>query len=307
LPLSLTAIAALWVTSLAAPRAFAIDTSPPTAAEQGQPAGTAPAIALDPHPDTPPATVPGKEPAAANTTTPCLDTALERFYRRRNGDNAWVARAGGIHRRTADVLEELEHADKDALDPQRYHVAELRAVLERQGHDHKLTEAEIDALDARITTTVLTYAHDLAAGRVDPAHAEVAGRRSNTDIDTAAVLEQGIEARDVRAALSSLAPTHQEYVRLRDALPRYRAIVAAGGWPQIDTHEKLEPGRRYSPELLDAFRIGSRPRNQAAHPRSYPQDRSVRPRPLAARSHTTPRWWTAYAAFRESTGSRRTA
>jgi murein L,D-transpeptidase YcbB/YkuD len=211
-------------------------------------------VNLDPQALVGRATAGATAPARPTLPAPCIDTPVDRFYRARNDEPAWLTRSGSVRRRTLGLLEQIEHADEDALDPQRYDVVGLKMALSEQVHVQSASAADVHALDARITAAALNYAHDLAGGRVSPARAEIAGQRSKPGVDTVAVLQQGIESGDVRRALSELAPPHEGYKRLRAALPRYRTLAAAGGWPRVERQDKVEPGKRYPAEVLESIR-----------------------------------------------------
>ena len=47
-----------------------------------------------------------------------------------------------------------------------------------------------------------------------------------------------------RAPADAGEPTHPDYVRLADALTRYQALAAAGGWPELEPGKTLTPGQR---------------------------------------------------------------
>jgi murein L,D-transpeptidase YcbB/YkuD len=60
----------------------------------------------------------------------------------------------------------------------------------------------------------------------------------------AAVLEGALLSGDVTGTLRGLSPGQEGFVRLREALGRYRAIAVAGGWPLVPEGPPLERGMR---------------------------------------------------------------
>jgi L,D-transpeptidase YcbB len=108
--------------------------------------------------------------------------------------------------------------------------------------------------DVQLTGAFMRHAHVLTHGRVDPAAVHRAWVAHERPVDRPALLWQALEDGQVARALTSLAPVHPEYARLREALAHFRAIDARGGWPEVPTGTLL---RRASAEA-DGADTGNR-------------------------------------------------
>ena len=156
--------------------------------------------------------------------------ALQRFYRARAFQPAWLSRGG---REAARVLiERMRMAASDGLRPTDYTAG---AWAQRLDAPHR-TPGEAIASDVHLTATLLRFAGDLAYGAPD-------WTASARGVDVVQVLEHARDGRSARSAIARLTPDHPEYQQLRDALARYRAIAASGGWPAIESGVllKLDP------------------------------------------------------------------
>ena len=109
----------------------------------------------------------------------------------------------------------LARADQEGLDPSAYALPrntapdspEARAVLDRYMRDVSAGRPGLKAIDLDVS---------LPAPRADPSALDAAIARGN-----------------LSALLFGMAPPHPDYVRLKAALARYRAIAEQGGWPLL--------------------------------------------------------------------------
>ena len=168
-------------------------------------------------------------PSSANLPQDAIWTALQAFYQARDFQPAWTGNAASTL-----VLEALESASADGLNPARYHSAALTA------HAKLSTAAEAAQYDIVLTDGLLRYARDMHFGRIDPNRIDKLVGLERGPFDPAATLAAALKAGTVRAWLASLPPPHAEYRRLKAALQRYRDIVANGGWPTVPQVRKIE-------------------------------------------------------------------
>ncbi len=176
---------------------------------------------------------------------PAVRTALyspalvERFYAGRGHRPAWI-----LGRGNADDAEQLLAALSDApghgLDTASYRLDLLTEEMARARHG--FPAAQQAWLDVLLSDAFLTYGTHLATGRVDPKLLELQWEVERRSHDLVAVLEAALSAGRVRAALDALAPAHDGYARLRQALAGYRRIAHAGGWPAVSPGPRLELG-----------------------------------------------------------------
>jgi murein L,D-transpeptidase YcbB/YkuD len=180
----------------------------------------------------------------------------KQFYQKRGNEPAWID--GRKPRREMDeLIDALQHAGRDGLDPELYNASLLKArraeagrgFLTMKGFDEK----EAATLDVWLTYLYLQYASDLTNGVSDLSHADPKWQLRDKKSDPLALLDDALARHEVGASLEKLTPEHQQYVKLRDALARYRDIAQRGGWPQVPAQLRLKPGQ-HNPLVADLAR-----------------------------------------------------
>ena len=176
-------------------------------------------------------------PAALRRDGPRLDLgALRRFYRARDFAPAWDAEDGGPARASL-LLQALATADAHGLDPERYHLAAIRA---RPGRPDGPGTTELELLR---TDAFLRYATDVRAGRRPAGHVPADWGIPAAPFDAVSALTQGLRRpATFGALLASLPPPAEGYRWLVEGLRRYRAIAARSGWPPVPPGAPLKPG-----------------------------------------------------------------
>lgn len=165
---------------------------------------------------------------------------LQLFYAENRYAPAWN-RGGGFSPNVGVLLDILEHAGDEGLDPGIYPVDEIWAALDSTDIRNPRQLAERDIM---ISYLFLTYAGHLSRGRLDAAELRQNWFIGDPNPDLARVLEAALGPRGVRRALEDTAPAYPGYRKLRAALARYRGIAASGGWPR--------PGGRFKVALGDS-------------------------------------------------------
>ncbi|MDB5490210.1 MAG: hypothetical protein JWO78_59 [Micavibrio sp.] len=138
--------------------------------------------------------------------------AMKQFYDARDGNPYWVDVRGSEHEKVSDVLKTLDDAWTQALNPENYHVSQIRELQKSNAPEDKAR------LELLVTDAVIRYGHDMTgmhmsvgATQEDPQF----WRKAQTAQETlAAVTGKG----DVTEALSNLAPKDALYTRLRQEL-----------------------------------------------------------------------------------------
>ncbi|HEX9630972.1 MAG TPA: L,D-transpeptidase family protein [Gemmatimonadales bacterium] len=176
--------------------------------------------------------------------------ALPGFYVRRLYRPAWSDERGPT-RLADDLVRALRGADREGLRPDDYHLAAIDTLLAAVRADARsggvIVPDRWAELDLLLTDAFLVYGSHLLAGRVNHETLQpewVANRRG---ADFAAVLEAALGSGDVVVTLATLAPPQRGFRRLREALARYREVVATGGWPAIPPGPTLKGGDRGPP------------------------------------------------------------
>lgn len=172
---------------------------------------------------------------------------LPNFYERRLYRPAWSDERGPT-RLADELIGALRRADLEGLRSEDYHLAGIETVLAAVRADAKrgpaLAPDRWAELDLLLTDAFLVYGAHLLAGRVNPETLRpewVSNRRTG---DIAVVLEAALASVNVAGTLAGLDPPEVGFRRLRDALGRYRAVAAAGGWPVIPDGATLRLGDR---------------------------------------------------------------
>src|SRR5262245_41832614 len=167
--------------------------------------------------------------------------AERRFYERRAHGPAWIV-DGRVGRPARELMEAVQHAPEEGLDPADYDLAPLGAAAgegtEADAHKAKggprsdrLTPAEAAEADLRLTHAFLKYASDLLIGRVEPRKVDPRWFGQTRRVAVTGLLDQALASGQVGKTLAGLLPQHPQYAGLKRALASYREIAARGGWP----------------------------------------------------------------------------
>ncbi len=160
---------------------------------------------------------------------------LTAAYQARDFAPVWVA--PGM---SEALIAAISHADREGMDPEIFDVAALKSALTSSA----LTPLARELL---LTDRFLVYAQALAQGRVAPWSTDNDWLLPQPEFDAARVLGALDQSKDVGATLSALLPKDPGYDRLRQVLARYKLLAAAGGWPQIVSEQKIDPGQKGEP------------------------------------------------------------
>ncbi len=166
-------------------------------------------------------------------------TTLRDFYERRAFKPAWLA--GGRPVPSArELVDTIGGAELDGLRKTDYHWKMIGARMPAPGRISAVGPA-VD-LELLLTDAFLLMAAHRLAGHLNPESIDPEWRATRRGADLTAVLENALETRGVREALDGLLPPQNGYVKLREALARYRALAARGGWPALPEGPALRAG-----------------------------------------------------------------
>ncbi len=171
------------------------------------------------------------------------NAAIRTLYVRRQYRAVWSDERGPT-RLADDLVGALRRADREGLRSDDYQLADIEAALTAlRAPGAAITPDQLAKLDLLLTSAFLDYGSHLLAGRVRP-DLRPAGLARRPSPDMVAALQAALESEDIAGTLDTLAPRHDGYRRLRDALARYRAVAAEGGWPAIPDGPVLRRGDR---------------------------------------------------------------
>ena len=141
-----------------------------------------------------------------------------------------------------ELLRTIEDMQLDGLDPEDYHFSRLtRLRSELQVAPDAAGALDLDLLMTDALARLVYHAH---YGKVDPQRLDETWNLENEwkGKRGAEALLDLLRAPSLHAAIESLKPQPPMYRRLRDALARYRAYEAAGGWGKVPAGATLAPG-----------------------------------------------------------------
>lgn len=191
-----------------------------------------------------------------------LHNEFDEFYKNRSYELAWL----DFHQpenQSDELLEALDASSTHGLYDKTYNTGKIehllsdlydinskkerrkkwRKLLKSKGDKKVLHEEDtarfqkIARLDFLLTASYLTYASHLLSGRIDPNEEEewFASRREK---DLSEHLQAAIEKGDIKESLQNLAPSHEQYVALRDYLIHFQA--AGADFPEVI--KNISPG-----------------------------------------------------------------
>lgn len=166
--------------------------------------------------------------------------ALEQFYAARGYRPLWIGAKGPLPGARA-LLEELRRSEEHGLHSSAYEPEELGLLL-ASSRERKPSADSLADLDLRLTRSFLLYANDLANGRVRPGSIEQGWHAEVRQVDLGAALSRAADSGRIKQEIEGLAPGHEEYVRLQEALSRYLEIRQAGGWSKLAPGKSIKAG-----------------------------------------------------------------
>jgi murein L,D-transpeptidase YcbB/YkuD len=175
----------------------------------------------------------------------CGASTISAFYGSRGFQPAWTNHAGARPQAT-ELVKAIRHADFHGLTPDDYHLETIEAILQ-QTDAEPMEEPEpglLADLDLLLTDAYLLYGSHLLSGRVNPEDIQPKWNIGSREEDLARILQNGLDENRVWGSLEELAPRHEKYAALQQALQQHRAVLASGGWIQVPSGSKMEIGYR---------------------------------------------------------------
>jgi L,D-transpeptidase YcbB len=179
---------------------------------------------------------------------------VQRLYTTYGHAPLWLEKGGFHEARSKALLGAVLDANTDALRLEAYRLGELVETVGAVRENKKPTAEQLATADVLLTNAYVALAEDLLTGQISPKglaqdwHIAI----NREPLDSAVVRS----LRDVRldSAIARMRPNNKDYDALREALVRFRGIVANGGWPTVPEGKALKPGQRESATRLAALR-----------------------------------------------------
>lgn len=165
-------------------------------------------------------------------------TALPQFYNNRAFELAWNDKKNRRH-----LMESIESAYDEGLDPEDYHQARIKILLDRSINED-FSNADKVKLDLFMTDALILYASHLLEGKL-----EQSALRKEWDVDknekpgnVDSLLTVTLHNHQVKPALESFKPNHYIYKLMKFHLKELREKEKSGGWPLVSEGDVLKPG-----------------------------------------------------------------
>lgn len=159
---------------------------------------------------------------------------LTKHYVENEGRLFWVGSP-----RMDELIERLSNAERDGLFARDYPVEYLTTLKNSLKAGEAFTEAYAELA---FSAFFLRYASDLKIGRFVPRKIDPELFVSRKKLNLTPVLSKLNDYDSLDAFFKNWEPQNSEYRTLRNALRRFQAIEAKGGWQPVDPGEVLKPG-----------------------------------------------------------------
>jgi len=195
---------------------------------------------------------------------------LLNFYGPENFGMAW-SRDGHPTPQALAVIELFRSADARGLQANDYDAprwdARLRALAAGPA-----SPSDLARFDVQLSATLMRYISDLHIGRINPRNIQFDLDIEHKKYYLPKLLAEIKVAGDVHTILDHVEPPYAEYVRLGEALEKYRRIMADGEQPALPAVAILKPGEKYTglPQLVTLLRrVGDLPQESKPNVKIY--------------------------------------
>ncbi len=161
---------------------------------------------------------------------------VPQFYTNRNYELAWTDK-----KNIKDLLESIESAYDEGLDPEDYHYQSIQNLLAKKKSSSLSNEEKAD-LDLLMTDAIILYASHLLEGKLEQSKlrakwdVEKNARPENVD----SLLTVTLHNKQVKPALQTMKPAHYMYALMKVHLKNLRGQAEEGGWPRVSSGETLK-------------------------------------------------------------------
>jgi L,D-transpeptidase YcbB len=162
--------------------------------------------------------------------------ALQAHYVKNRGPIFWIGTG-----RSALMIQKLDAAAQDGLDPSSYPIDALRdlALDAENGTAMDAAEAEL-----YYSSFLISYAAELRTGRVSPEKVDPNLFRARKTIDSLRVLTDFQKQPNLAKFLATYEPKNNHYQTLKRMLKIYSKAVEQGvSWPRIADGAAIKPGQ----------------------------------------------------------------
>ena len=143
-----------------------------------------------------------------------------------------------------DLIRAIEASARDGLDPEDYNLAQIKALKGKIELTHDPTT--VADLDILLCDALAQLAYHTFYGKVDPQRIDKTWNFAQVwhGADAVATALRMLSAKSLYNEIEALKPKAPMYDRFRQALAKYRAYEAAGGWKPIASGPALSLGKK---------------------------------------------------------------
>ncbi|MCC2625407.1 MAG: hypothetical protein K0R14_1280 [Burkholderiales bacterium] len=173
----------------------------------------------------------------------CKSPLLAKFYDGRHNSLAWV-RGGVLTPSGTALIEALQNAYLDGLDPRVYHIKQIEKMANAlQPNDSSVDFNTIANLDLTLSDGLLLYINNLVYGWRDGKVLYPNWPIASKKIDLIKAANNMVTADDINKILQDISPKYPEYMKLREKLSDYYQVaIENNGWEAIDDGDILKEG-----------------------------------------------------------------
>lgn len=177
---------------------------------------------------------------------------IKAFYAERDYEEIWSDN-GRINSKAEDLLEQIEEAKYDGLDPNNYHQKLIKSLYKDVQDNRKMLKPEsapeLVEMEFLMTDAFLALANDLEVGRIAPnergSYWKLDPKKS--EIEPLELLEDVADGKSIDKALSSLYPDMEMYEKGREVIKKLyeKSNVDTLQWRQVSFDKSLKVGDRH--------------------------------------------------------------
>lgn len=160
---------------------------------------------------------------------------VKKLYAALPGAPLWLDKNGFIQDRERALLGALATADSDAIQLDQLPLDSLQAALTALGDNSTPTAEQLAYADVLLSTAYVAYAEAMLSGQVSPQDVSQNWHINVVEPRMDSALVTSLKTDSLADGLARMRPKDPGYEVLRQSLERYRAIVARGGWPKLQT------------------------------------------------------------------------
>ena len=180
-----------------------------------------------------------------------VDTpGMKAFYEARGYESVWLQSSFLRQRKAETILAVLEKSWEHGLNPDRYHVQEIRRLME------EAKGAERFQVDLIISDALVRYGRDLTGMRVDPRSIGQLSKYWRQPLRGIDILDHVANSSNTTSAMEGLAPQGTLYRKLQEELVRLYQLPEDDGRNNVNLRGLLRPGESNKAVLRIRERMG---------------------------------------------------